>query len=81
MSKWLVLFDFKICNNKLFRVYIADDGSTQVAIDEKMKSEENLEQVISIVMKSLTESFEKNYLKAMKILLDSDDKILNNSDS
>lgn len=65
--------EFGNSNNKLFRVYIAEDGSTQVAIDEKMKSEENLEQVIGVVMKSLTESFEKNYLKAMKILPDSED--------
>ena len=70
--------EFGNSNNKLFRVYVDKDGATQVALDEKMKSEENNEALIGVLIKSLSEAFEKNYLRTMKILPDNDlpDKII-----
>lgn len=64
--------EFGNSNNKLFRVFIDKDGATQVALDEKMKSGENNEVLIGILIKSLSESFEKNYLKTMKIISEND---------
>ena len=60
--------EFGNSNNKLFRVYIDEEMATQVALDEKVKSEANNEVLIGILIKSLSEAFEANYLKTMKIL-------------
>ena len=60
--------EFGNSNNKLFRVFIDKEGATQVALDEKMKSEESNEVLIGVLIKSLSEAFEKNYLKTMKII-------------
>ena len=53
--------------NDLFRIYIDEEGATQVALDKKYKTQENSEALIGLI-KSLSEAFEVNYLKAMKVL-------------
>ena len=77
--------EFGNSKNKLFRIYIDKDGSTQVALDERMKAEKNNEALIGVLIKSLSETFEIIYLKAMKILPDTnpavklEDDLLNRS--
>ncbi len=59
--------EFKTGHNKFCHIYIDDDGAMQVLIDEKYKAQENSEALLGLI-KSLSEAFESNYLKAMKIL-------------
>ena len=64
--------EFGNSNNKLFRVFIDKDGATQVALDKKMRTEKKNEALIGVLIKSLSEAFETNYLKAMKIIPEND---------
>ena len=63
-----------------FVSYIDKEGATQVALDEKMNAEENNKDLIGVLIKSLSESFENNYLKTMKILSENASEINHHPD-
>lgn len=54
-------------NDNLVRVFLSEDG-VQIAINEEMRSQENNEYLLGALIKSMSESFLANYLRAMGIL-------------
>lgn len=66
--------DFGDSNDKLFRIFVDGKGYTQVALSEKLKNENASAETLSLLIRALTDAFEKNYLKVMKILPVSDDE-------
>lgn len=54
-------------NDNLVRVFLGPDG-IQIAINEEMKSTENSENLLGVLVKSMSESFMANYLKAMGVI-------------
>ncbi|MBB1180636.1 hypothetical protein DSM05_15955, partial [Pseudomonas sp. FW305-3-2-15-E-TSA4] len=48
-------------NGNLVRVFLGKDG-IQIAINEEMKSTENSEALLGVLIKSMSESFMANYL-------------------
>lgn len=54
-------------HDNLVRVFLSPNG-IQIAINEEMKSTENSESLLGVLVKSMSESFLTSYLKAMGLL-------------
>lgn len=54
-------------NDNLVRVFLGPNG-IQIAINEEMKSAENSEALLGVLVKSMSESFIASYLKAMGLI-------------
>ena len=55
-------------NDNLVRVSLAEDQSIEISISEQMKSKENSEHLLGVLIESTSSSFLSNYLKAMDIV-------------
>jgi hypothetical protein len=58
-------------NDNLVRVFLSPNG-IQIAINEEMKSAENSESLLGVLVKSMSESFIASYLKAMGLIPNSE---------
>jgi len=57
-------------DDNLVRVTLEKDNSIQISISEEMKSQENSEHLLGVLIESMSSSFLSNYLKAMDIVED-----------
>ena len=55
-------------HGNLVRVSLGEDNSVQVSISEDMKTKENSEHLLGVLIESMSSSFLSNYLKAMDIV-------------
>ena len=55
-------------DDNLVRVSLGDDQSIIISISEQMKSKENSEHLLGVLIESTSSSFLSNYLKAMDIV-------------
>lgn len=55
-------------NDNLVRVSLAEDNSVNISISEDMRSKENSEHLLGVLIESMSSSFLTNYLKAMDIV-------------
>jgi hypothetical protein len=54
-------------NDNLVRVFLGPDG-VQIVINEELKSVEHDQNLLGVLIKSMSESFISNYLKAMGVI-------------
>jgi hypothetical protein len=55
-------------DGNLVRVSLTDDNSVEISISEDMRSKENSEHLLGVLIESMSSSFLSNYLKAMDIV-------------
>lgn len=55
-------------SDNLVRVSLSSDNSVQISISEDMRSKENSEHLLGVLIESMSSSFLTNYLKAMDIV-------------
>ena len=55
-------------NDNLVRVSLESDQSIKISISEEMKTKENSEHLLGVLIESMSSSFLTNYLKAMDIV-------------
>jgi len=57
-------------DDNLVRVSLDEDSSVKISISEDMRSKENSEHLLGVLIESMSSSFLTNYLKAMDIVED-----------
>lgn len=57
-------------DDNLVRVSLDEDSSVRISISEDMRSKENSEHLLGVLIESMSSSFLTNYLKAMDIVED-----------
>ena len=55
-------------NGEVVTVSMNDDERLQIKINEEMKSSENNAQLLGVLIRSMTESFQKNYMAATGLI-------------
>lgn len=55
-------------DDNLVRITLEPDNSVMISISEEMKSKESSEQLLGVLIESMSSSFLSNYLKAMDIV-------------